>query len=84
MKYSTLPSTFLGFLFISLLFGCTSDNTLLPSEYSSTLNKRITGDIAYETTAFIEKYWRVVGNTGFNKSIYKITEGLENAGYVLE
>ncbi len=48
------------------------------------INDEFTGNQAYETTAFIEKYWRIVGNTGFDKSIYKIAEQLEKAGYVLE
>jgi len=42
------------------------------------------GDLAYETTAFVEKYWRVVGNTGFNESINFIAKNLESAGFVLE
>lgn len=52
--------------------------------YSDVINTEFTGDLAYETTAFIEKYWRIVGNTGFNKSIYNVAEQLEKAGYVLE
>lgn len=56
-------------------------NTL---SYSDLLNQEFTGDLAYETTAFIEKYWRVVGNTGFNKSIYFIADKLEKAGFVNE
>ena len=47
------------------------------------LNK-FTGDLAYETTAFVEQYWRVVGNTGFNESINFIAKHLEAAGYILE
>jgi len=43
-----------------------------------------TGEMAYETVAFVEKYWRVPGNTGFNKTVYRIAEKLEEAGYVLE
>ncbi|MEO8933348.1 MAG: M28 family peptidase [Xanthomarina sp.] len=46
--------------------------------------QRFTGDLAYETTAFVEQYWRVVGNTGFNKSIYFVAKKLEDAGFVLE
>ena len=48
------------------------------------LNKEFTGDLAFETTSFVEKYWRVVGNTGFNKSVYKIANQLEKAGFVKE
>jgi aminopeptidase YwaD len=74
-------------LFISILFiNCKNDKpeVLSSSNYSDIINQEFTGDLAFETTSFIEKYWRVVGNTGFNKSIYKIAEELENAGYILE
>jgi aminopeptidase YwaD len=39
---------------------------------------------AYETTAFVEKYFRVPGNTGFNASIHRVEEILKKAGYVAE
>jgi aminopeptidase YwaD len=37
---------------------------------------------AYETTAFVEKYFRVPGNTGFNASIHYVEDILKKAGYV--
>ncbi|WP_299156614.1 M28 family peptidase [uncultured Tenacibaculum sp.] len=57
---------------------------LKPANYFDVLNKEFTGDLAYETTSFVEKYWRVVGNTGFNKSVYKIAEELEKSGFIIE
>jgi Zn-dependent M28 family amino/carboxypeptidase len=57
---------------------------LITSEYSAVINQEFTGELAYKTTSFVEKYWRVVGNTGFNKTIYNIAEQLEKDGYVLE
>ncbi|CAM1365802.1 exported hypothetical protein [Tenacibaculum sediminilitoris] len=54
------------------------------SNYFEVLNEEFTGELAYETTSFVEKYWRVVGNTGFNKSVYKIAEELEKLGFVKE
>lgn len=42
------------------------------------------GDLAYETVALVEQYWRIAGNTGFNKAVFKIAKELESAGYVLE
>mgnify|MGYP000642764246 CR=1 FL=1 len=39
---------------------------------------------AYNTVAFVEKYWRVVGNNGFNQSIYHVVERLKTAGFVEE
>ncbi|RYD79975.1 MAG: M28 family peptidase [Sphingobacteriales bacterium] len=37
---------------------------------------------AYETTAFVEKYFRVPGNTGFNASIRNVESILKKAGFV--
>ncbi len=53
-------------------------------DYLNILRSNISGDKAYETTAFVEQFWRVVGNGGYNKSIHKIATDLETAGYVLE
>lgn len=39
---------------------------------------------AFNTVAFVEKYWRVVGNEGFDKSIYHVVEKLKKAGFVEE
>lgn len=53
-------------------------------DYFNVIRPMYTGKLAYETTSFVEKYWRVAGNTGFNNTIYHIAEKLEAAGYVLE
>ncbi len=53
-------------------------------EYFELVRPLFTGELAYETVDFVEKYWRVAGNTGFNKTVYRIAEKLEKAGYVLE
>ncbi|RYF25478.1 MAG: M28 family peptidase [Flavobacteriales bacterium] len=39
---------------------------------------------ALATTAFVEKYFRVPGNTGFNASIHYVEDILKKAGYVEE
>jgi len=75
------------FLFITLfLISCKKEKTIVLStaNYSDVINQEFTGDLAFETTYFVEKYWRVVGNTGFNKTIYKIANNLEKSGFVLE
>jgi aminopeptidase YwaD len=75
------------FLLIALfLISCKKEKTITLSaaNYSDVINQQFTGDLAFETTAFVEKYWRVVGNTGFNKTIYKIANDLEKAGFILE
>jgi len=74
-------------LLISILFiNCKTEEKQILTEanYADIINQEFTGALAYETTAFVEKYWRVVGNTGFNKSIYKIEEQLIKAGYILK
>ncbi|WP_273568809.1 M28 family peptidase [Maribacter halichondriae] len=53
-------------------------------EYFELVRPLYTGELAYETVDFVEDYWRVAGNTGFNKTVYRIAEKLEEAGYVLE
>ncbi len=42
------------------------------------------GDSAYNTVAYVEKFWRIAGNDGFNKSIHKVEQILLDAGYVEE
>ena len=71
---------FSTFLFVA----CQQNNQIKTNEYSDVINKEFTGNLAFETTSFVEKYWRVVGNTGFNKSIYFIAKKLEKDGYILE
>jgi len=39
---------------------------------------------AYTTTAFVEQFFRLPGNKGFDTSIYRIEEILKKAGYVLQ
>lgn len=78
---------FIPFLFISVFFiNCKDEKPLVLSSlnYTDIINQEFTGDLAFETTSFVEKYWRVVGNTGFNKSIYKIADELKKAGFILE
>ncbi len=79
-----LKKLFTLLFFSAFIFSCQQKQELQPSEYADVINKEFTGDLSYNTTSFVEKYWRVVGNTGFNKSIYKIAEQLEKDGYVLE
>ncbi|WP_347172891.1 M28 family peptidase [Polaribacter uvawellassae] len=70
-----------------LAFGfiaCNTNEELKPSEYADVINQEMTGELAFETVSFVEKFWRVVGNTGFNKSVYRIAAQLEKDGYVLE
>jgi aminopeptidase YwaD len=51
---------------------------------TSAVRSQISGERALETVSFVERYWRVPGNTGFNASITQVAGILERAGYVLE
>ena len=73
-------SFFLLFLNLAISFA-QGKNT---DAYFELFRPLYSGEMAYETVAFVEKYWRVPGNTGFNKTVYRIAEKLEEAGYVLE
>lgn len=77
-----------AFLLVSILIiNCKKEGEVVilsTDNYSDVINKEFTGDLAYETTAFVEKYWRVVGNTGFNESVFNIAKNLEKAGFILE
>ncbi|MEP7324508.1 MAG: M28 family peptidase [Gemmatimonadota bacterium] len=50
----------------------------------ASLRQVISGDQALETVAFVERYWRVPGNAGYNSSINQVASLLEHAGFVLE
>ncbi|MFS4466349.1 M28 family peptidase [Maribacter sp. 2210JD10-5] len=69
-------------LFFGLVTSCAQEPR--PENYFDLIRPEFTGDLAYETTAYVEKYWRVAGNTGFNKTVYWIAEHLEKEGYVEE
>jgi hypothetical protein len=77
---------------LSLLFLCLSFNSIaqnatlqkLTDPYFNLVRHEFKGDLAYQTVAYVEQYWRIAGNTGFNNSVYRIAEKLEKVGYVLE
>ena len=71
-------------LCLSFLAGCSQQPEEKPVDYFELVRPEFTGQLAYETTDFVEDYWRVVGNTGFNKTIHLIADSLKAAGYVLE
>jgi len=70
--------------FINLSWGQVKNSAVTTDDYFDILRENITGEQAYKTTAFVEQFWRVVGNEGFKKSIYNVATALEAAGYVLE
>ncbi|MBN3519993.1 M28 family peptidase [Algoriphagus lutimaris] len=74
------------FLFIQSVsvFSQNKDLFQTTNSYFELVRPKFEGKEAYETVAFVEKYWRVAGNTGFNNTVYRISSKLEEAGYVLE
>lgn len=83
MKIKSLLSLFLLILSI-VSFAQNAPLQKVTDPYFKLVRPEFKGDLAYETVAFVEKYWRVAGNTGFNNSVNLIAEKLEDAGYVLE
>ncbi len=53
-------------------------------DYYPILRKSFVEANAYKTVAFVEKRWRVVGNSGFNESIFEVENTLQKAGYKKE
>jgi len=70
-------------IFTLILSSCKAQTNSNDS-YFDIVRPLFTGNKAYETTAYVEQYWRIPGNTGFNNSIYRIIENLEASGYVNE
>jgi len=72
--------------FLVLTLGYSQEKDIQPATkaYFEMIRPAFSGNLAYETTAYVEQYWRVAGNAGFNKTIYWIAEHLEKSGYVPE
>ncbi|GAB1307964.1 DUF4910 domain-containing protein [Urechidicola sp. KH5] len=70
-------------LTVFILISCSKEQSI-SKQYFELFRSSYTGNSAYETTTFVEKYWRIAGNSGFNNSVYYIEEKLKKAGYVLE
>lgn len=76
---------FTSFLFLSLLASAqTKEINQTVQPYFDLVRPTYSGDQAYETVAFVEKYWRLAGNTGFNETVFLLAAELEKAGYLLE
>lgn len=68
----------------TLVFSQAETISKTTQSYFDLIRPELTGDLAYETTAYVAQYWRVAGNTGFNNSIHRIEDQLKAAGYILE
>jgi len=69
-------------LFILLFAGLSGYAQTSTDDYFKLTRTGFNEKNAYETTAFVEKYFRVPGNTGFNASIHYVENILKKAGFV--
>jgi aminopeptidase YwaD len=80
-------NTYRSFLFV-LAISCSSlasaQTDPLVQKYFTELRKNFAEKNAYETVAFVEKRWRIAGNSGFNESIFYVEDILKKAGFVEE
>lgn len=78
----------LSLLVIAVLsLSCTKTDQVhapLVQPYFEMTDAEFNAEQAFETVAYIEQYFRVVGNEGFNNSIYFVEELLKNEGFVEE
>lgn len=79
MKKYFLLAILIGFG--SLLFAQTTSRI---DSYYPLLRTAFNENNAYQSVAFVEKYWRIAGNKGFNESIYHVEKILQQAGYTKE
>lgn len=78
-----------AFLFLTFLSICTFSAQAFQFEqfadpYYDLVNPEFDKERAYSTVDFVQSYFRVVGNEGFNQSISKVEQELKSAGFVLE
>jgi aminopeptidase YwaD len=56
----------------------------LAGKFFSLVRPGISGDTAFDITAFVEQRWRLPGNRGFDESLDRVVATLRAAGYTLE
>jgi aminopeptidase YwaD len=54
------------------------------SQYYKMADETFDQQQAFETVSFVEKFWRLAGNEGFDKSIYHVVDKLKTSGFVSE
>ena len=70
-------------IFLTITLSCQQAEKV-DQKYFANIRTEFNGQNAYEIVDYMEDYWRIAGNEGFNKSIQRVVESLEAAGYVLE
>lgn len=73
---------------IFLLTTCSKKNTSphhpIIEPYFTMIDQEFDESQALQTVAYVEQFFRVVGNEGFNKSIFYVEKELQSAGFVNE
>ncbi|WP_018126863.1 M28 family peptidase [Balneola vulgaris] len=73
---------------IFLLTTCSKKNTSphhpIIEPYFTIIDQEFDESQALQTVAYVEQFFRVVGNEGFNKSIFYVEKELQSAGFVNE
>lgn len=69
-------------LSIGTIYAQNNSNTI--NGYYPLLRSAFIEANAYKTVAFVEKRWRIPGNSGFNESIFDVEKTLQQAGYKRE
>lgn len=85
----TLLPFLLCFFMLALAVSCSKPDTNtthdpVTAPLYSLIDKEYDEQEAYKTVAFVEQYWRVVGNEGFNKSIHYVENLLKEVGFAEE
>jgi aminopeptidase YwaD len=68
-------------VFLSLPVLSISQSDPLLKRYFDDVRRSFKEDNAFQTVAFVEQYWRLAGNKGFDESIFHVEAILKKAGY---
>jgi aminopeptidase YwaD len=79
-----MKKNILSVLFLLSFIGGFAQKAPAIDSYYPLLRNLYNGTNAYNTVGFVEKYWRIAGNTGFNESIYHVEKILQQAGFKKE
>ena len=73
------------FLAVLMIGSCVSEEAQKDeNQYFQLVRPIFDGQQAFEIVDYMEDYWRLAGNKGFNLSVDKIVDNLEAAGYINE
>ncbi len=72
---------FLIIFLVAATIGISAQSSKTVDGYYPLLRNTFVEDNAYKTVAFVEKYWRIAGNTGFDQSVFHIEKILQLAGF---